>query len=384
MTAVAWPRAREIAHAAGSPLPGRAVDVAEGTGRVLAAPVRALASLPPFTAAAMDGWAVSGPGPWRVIGSILAGHPPAPAALGPGTALGIATGAAVPASTDAVVPLETGHVSDDLLVADVVAGRHLRVAGEEAAAGDVLLQAGTVLTPAGAGLAAAGGNDQVVVHALPRVHALVTGDELLRSGLPGAGRVRDAVGPALPAVVAAYGAALVATEQVRDDPDVLAHAIAVADADVVVVVGASSIGPADHLPRALFRLSAQTLVGGVRVRPGHPQTLARLPDGRLLVGLPGNPLAAFAAMATVLAPLLAGLGARPLPPLLCARAGVPLTAAIGDHRLVPVQLREGNADPTGHSGSAMLRGAAVADGFGVVEPGRDVAGGEPIWILPLP
>ena len=54
------------------------------------------------------------------------------------------------------------------------------------------------LTPTVVGLAAAGGLDAVPVRPRPGVAGLLTGDELVHAGGSGGGRVRDAVGPALP------------------------------------------------------------------------------------------------------------------------------------------------------------------------------------------
>jgi len=220
------------------------------------------------------------------------------------------------------------------------------------------------------------------VHPSPRVVALVTGDELLTSGLPGDGRVRDAVGPLLPGVVAAYGGRLVALRRVGDSREELRAALSAADADLVLTSGASSVGRADHLAHVLADLGAEVLVDGVDVRPGHPQTLARLPDGRLLVGLPGNPLAALSALVTLVAPLLARLGGRAAPALARAVLTDPVPGARTGTRLVPVRLSDGLARPTGHAGAAMLRGAAVAHALAVVD--GDHAAGDVVRLLPLP
>ncbi|MCA1719788.1 MAG: molybdopterin molybdotransferase MoeA [Actinobacteria bacterium] len=364
-----WAQARQIAYEAGRPLPPVEVPLSEAAGCVLAEALWSLVPLPPFDTAAMDGWAVRGPGGWRVRGRVLAGAPAA-APLQDGEAVEVATGAQVPAGTDAVLPYEHGVLAGDELVGEVVPGRHVRRTGEECSARSAVLGSRTLLTPAAIGLAAALGHDVLRVHPKPRVAALVTGDELLRSGLPGDGRIRDAVGPLLSAALD-----LVALDHLGDDADLLAKAVADAEADVVVTTGASSVGRADFLPVVLHALDARLLVDGVDVKPGHPQTLARLPDGRLLVGLPGNPLAALAGVVTVLTPLLAGLSGRPLPALSPGRLTEPLAGA-GWTRLVPVAVHGGLARPTGHGGSAMLRGAAVADAFAVVT--RDLAAGDEV------
>ena len=375
-----WAQARRLAWSAGQPLPVAEVALHDALGCVLAAPLWALAALPAFDTAAMDGWAVRGRGPWRVVGRTLAGAPPPPP-LVDGQAREVATGAAVPDACEGVVPVEHGVLLGDELTADPPLGRHVRRTGEECAPRTAVLAAGTVLRPAALGLAAALGHDALQVRPRPRVAALVTGDELLSAGLPAAGRVRDAVGPLLPGAVDGLGGALTSLRLVGDTRAALVQALQQAGGDVVVTSGASSRGPADHLAGALGELGAQVLLDGVAVRPGSPQTLARLPDGRLLVGLPGNPLASLAALVTVVGPVLAALAGRQLPELGCARTTDALTAG-RQTRLVPVRVAAGLARPTGHGGAAMLRGAAVADAFAVVED--DVAAGESVRLVALP
>jgi molybdopterin molybdotransferase len=369
LTDLPWPQAWRIAYATADPLPPRRLPLAAAIGAVLAEPLVARSALPPFDTAAMDGYAVAGPGPWRVVGRQLAGAEP-PAAPAPGEAVEIATGALAPPWVDAVLPYEDAAVSDGRLVGDVAPGRHIRRAGEECGAGEELVGAGAPVTAATAGLAAAVGHDDLLAHPAPVVAPLVSGDELLAAGLPRDGRVRDALGPVLPALVAGCGGRPEPVRRLPDRADALADAIAAAAGDVVVTTGGSSVGPADHLPRVLAELGAKALVRGVACRPGHPQLLARLPDGRWLVGLPGNPLAALVGVVTLLAPLLARLAGRPMPRTTSATLAGALNPSPTLTRLVPVAFDlTGLALPLAHGGSAMLRGAARADALAVLPPG---------------
>jgi molybdopterin molybdotransferase len=381
VTATPWAGARRTAYEAVAPLPAVELPLADALGLALAGDLWALTALPAFDTAAMDGWAVRGPGPWRVAGGVLAGDAPPPP-LADGAAVEIATGAMVPDGCDGVLPYEDAALLDDEVTGPAPLGRHVRRTGEECPPRTVVLPGGSLLSPAALGLAAAVGHDVLRAVPRPRVAALVTGSELLTAGLPGAGRVRDAVGPLLPGAVAHLGGVLVSASVLPDDRAALVEAVTAADADLVVTSGASSVGRADHLSAALGELGAEVLVDGVAVKPGHPQLLARLPDGRLLVGLPGNPLAALSALVTLVGPVLARLGGRALPAPGGALAGAPLAAVPGVTRLVPVRLSAGRAMPTGHGGAAMLRGAAVADAFAVVD--TELSAGDPVPVLLLP
>lgn len=373
-----WDLARQTARSAAKPLEAVEVLLTEGLGLALASGVRALASQPTCDTSAMDGYAVAGSGPWVIVGRVAAGDPVPGVRLRVGEAFGVATGAPVPDGAELVIPVERCSVDGGLLQVATSAqstgnqpraallqpGKHIRRRGEDWSSGDELIPAGSLITPPVLGLAAGAGHDTLLVHRRPQVAVIVTGDELLHQGPPRPGRVRDAIGPMLPGLLA--GADL-NTTHLHDDPDALANALTSAQADVLVTCGATSVGPADHLRRVLKTLDAEILVSGVACRPGHPMLLAVLPDGRCVVGLPGNPFAALAAVLTLLQPLFGTLAGRTGRPPITAQLN-DLNAHPTDTRLVPV-IRTGNqAVPAGHDRPGSLWGAAKADALAVVPP----------------
>ncbi|NYI05355.1 molybdopterin molybdotransferase MoeA [Allostreptomyces psammosilenae] len=418
--------ARRLA-AAVAPLPIRDdLPLTAAVGHVLARPLMALTDLPPFDAAAMDGWAVVGDGPWTVVGQVLAGSPP-PEHLGPGQAVGIATGARMPVGATAVLRREhgstapgprpgAGPVLTPTPDAVLAPGRDVRPRGLECRTGDELVPSGTPITPALVGLAAAAGYDALPAHPRPTVQLLVLGDELLTDGLPRGGRVRDALGPMLPPWLERLGARVTGCRVVGDDLPALRAALEEATADVVVTTGGTASGPVDHVHRALELVGGRLVVDEVMVRPGHPMLLARLPgrgpdtqaggtqaggtqargtqgEGiptpgtpaptRHLVGLPGNPLAAVAGVVTLLAPLLRALAGSPEPGSFPAEAAADLPGHPHDTRLLPVVLSEWGAAPVEHTGPGMLRGLATADGLAVV-PAPGARRGDVVEIMEVP
>jgi molybdopterin molybdotransferase len=383
-----WPEARRLASQV-APLPAIRVPLSDALGLVLAADLRALGDLPASDNSAMDGWAVAGSPPWRVMADLAAGRVHA-TRLRPGQCVRISTGAAVPAGAAAVLPVEES-VQDRTGVrplgsaAEPTPGIHIRRTGEEARPGDVLLDAGTVVTPPVLGLAAATGHDSLLVVPSAVVDVLVLGDELLDSGVAGPGRTRDALGPQLPGWLAALGAPARSVRRLPDDLDRLAAAIQGSDADVLVTTGGTSRGPGDHLHAALAHAGGELAVDGVDVKPGHPMMLAALPGGRWLVGLPGNPLAACTALLTLAEPLLRALHARQRPEPVTVQLAAAAPGRQGDgHRLLPVAREaSGLAVEQPSCGSAMLRGLARATGLAVIPP-VGASAGAPIHYLQLP
>ncbi|MEV7277071.1 molybdopterin molybdotransferase MoeA [Streptomyces sp. NPDC093111] len=391
--ATPWPEARAVAARAAEPREPVRVPLGQGLGHVLAEPLRALTDLPSFDTSAMDGWAVAGPGPWRIApeGAVLAGHAPA-AELADGDAVRIATGARVPSGATAVVRREhsrTDTAGQLHALRAVVHGQDIRPRGQECGTGDLLLPAGSAVTPVVLGLAAAAGYDELAVRQRPRVEVLVLGDELLAAGLPHEGLIRDALGPMLGPWLAALGAEVLGTRRIGDDADALYAAVTGSTADVVVTTGGTAAGPVDHVHTVLDKAGATLLVDGVKVRPGHPMLLARMEAAsgssapRHLVGLPGNPLAAVSGLLTLAEPLLRALAGAPAP----GPYRLPVRAEVPGHpydtRLVPVVHREDGVEPLHYNGPAMLRGIAVAHGMGVVPPGG-AGPGQPLELLDLP
>ncbi|QHY96887.1 Molybdopterin molybdenumtransferase [Streptomyces sp. S4.7] len=421
--ATPWAEARAIAarsgrSAATAPAPAQApartrrVPLEQALGHVLAEPLVALTDLPSFDTSAMDGWAVSGPGPWSVqpdqvdeadrpddpadtrstpvtrstpTPGILAGHAAA-TPLPDGTAVRIATGARIPPEATAVVRSEhartdsTGHLHAERAV---VQGQDIRPRAQECRSGDRLLPAGAVVTPAVLGLAAAAGYDELLTARRPTVDVLVLGDELLVRGLPHDGLIRDALGPMIAPWLRALGADAIDTRRVADDAHALFRAVTESEADLILTTGGTAAGPVDHVHPVLARAGAELLVDGVAVRPGHPMLLARLASGRHLVGLPGNPLAAVSGLLTLAEPLLRTLGGRVPQPAYHAPVRDEVHGHPYDTRLVPFVHRDDRLVPLRYNGPAMLRGIAVADGLAVVPPGGARQGDE-LEVLDLP
>ncbi|HEX2773471.1 MAG TPA: molybdopterin molybdotransferase MoeA [Micromonosporaceae bacterium] len=389
-----WSAARSLGYAAGLAaatervrLPLQAAD-----GHTLAEPLTARTDLPAFPTSSVDGWAVRGSGPWRPVGRVLAGAEPPPLAAD-GTAVEIATGAMVPAGATGVLRVEeSARTADGRIAGELRATPEWRRPGEEACAGDVLLPAGSPVNPGVIGLAASCGYDLLDVRRPPRAAVVVFGDELLTAGHPGAGRVRDALGPVVPAWLRRNGCAVEpAVGPVADTlPDhVRALRTALTNADLVCTTGGTMHGPVDHVHPALAEIGAEYVVNTVAVRPGYPMLLARVPgaDGRprFVAGLPGNPQSAVVALVSLVAPLVAGLLGRPAPPTPPVTLAEPVPGRGDFTHLALVRIdAAGAAHPVRHTGSAMLRGLAQADGFAVIEPGTRGEPGDRVPVVPLP
>lgn len=383
--ATPWHEARRIASAAASVLPLERVQLSEAIRRVLGEPLRALTDVPHYASSAMDGWAISGEGPWRFQPR---------GALTPGSARLVVTGGLIPDGCDAVLRSESGAVRPGAAGPELVsistsgephAGQHIRPVAGEAAEDDTVIEAGVELNPAHIAVAAVCGHDAVSVVRQPRVALLFTGDEVTEQGIPAPGMVRDSFGPQLPGLFAMLGATVARRQRVADTLAATIAAISAAptESDLLVTTGGTGDSAVDHLHVALGVLGAEILIQRVAMRPGGPTMLARLPDGRLLIGLPGNPLAAMLGLLTLASPLVAVLGGRAA----VVQRSVPVAHRLdgrpGSTLLVPYRLEAGRAVASGWLGSGMMRGLADAAGVLVV-PGAGIDPSASAEVVDLP
>ena len=118
-------------------------------GRYLAEDLVAQRTQPPADLSAMDGYAVGGDGPWKLVGESRAGAP-FQDELKPGEAARISTGAHMAAGSDRVLIQENAEVigTEIRCFQDMPAsGRHVRRKGFDFATGNVVLAAGMQITP---------------------------------------------------------------------------------------------------------------------------------------------------------------------------------------------------------------------------------------------
>ncbi len=313
-------------------LPAQQLLLAQAAGCVSAESLRSRLNVPDFDNAAMDGFALRSadtaaarpdqPITLTRVATVAAGDMPG-AGLVAGQAIEIMTGAPLPTGCDAVIPLEQA-VSDDQdsqvrFAMPAQPGQNVRRAGEDFFADTELVGAGQRLGPEQLMACAAGGLDQVSARPLPRVAVLNTGAELATDGAPsGSGQIRDANGPYLRSALPACGALLTSQSLAGDGIDVISQAIAAAaaDADLVITSGGVSAGRFDTVPAAIESLGGTTVFHKLAIRPGKPVLLAQLPEGRWLLGLPGNPMAVAVGLRFIGVPLLralSGLGAEQWP-----------------------------------------------------------------------
>jgi len=331
----------------------------------------------------MDGYAVAGDGPWRIVGEVKAGAP-MKEELAAGTAVGIATGAVIPAGTFAVLRWENAQVVEDMVSGKVKEDAEIRPAGLECRNGEVIAKAGTVLSPGWIGLLASAGFDSLEVIRKPRVEIILLGDELQLAGIPSDGLVRDSLGPQLPAWLQRMGVDVVATTYVADEISLVVAAIerACTRADVVITTGGTAAGPRDHVHGAISALGGSLLIDGVKARPGYHMLLATLWNVSIL-GLPGNPQSAILSLITLGEPLFDSLCGRPIKELKSVTTQHEIATAPGFTKLVLGNLHGSEFEESQYLGSAMLRGLAHSTGIAVAAPGINKAGSTVLW-LPLP
>jgi molybdopterin molybdotransferase len=394
----------------------------EALNRVLADDVVSPFDVPPHDNSAMDGYALAGAGlrsghelQLKVVGTALAGKA-WQGTVGPGECLKIMTGAIMPAGLDTVVPQEFVSVQGDSITVParlLSAGDNRRLRGEDLMQGRPALSKGELLTPARLGLVASLGMKTVSTLRPLRVAYFSTGDEILSLGEPPReGAVYDSNRYTVFGMLRRLGCEVIDMGVVRDEPALLEAAFtnAAAQSDAIITSGGVSVGEADYT-KAMMKKLGDVAFWRVAMRPGRPMAVGRIiqakstpgprpvdagssqnhsnPNGAILFGLPGNPVAVMVTFLAFVRPaLLQMMGSTAAaPPLLKARSleamrkkpgrteyqrGTVSTAADGT-----LQVKT-----TGNQGSGVLSSMAQANGLIVLHHGQgNVAAGEDVDVM---
>ncbi|MCA9183486.1 MAG: molybdopterin molybdotransferase MoeA [Planctomycetales bacterium] len=300
------------------------IPAPQAAGRVLSSDLLADRDSPASSVSAMDGYALrfaeltSGKpcGIFQIAAVVAAGTPAPP--LPPGQAIKLFTGAPVPSEADIVIKREdtsetASRVTINLAREEISVGQHIRPQGENIRCGTTVLPAGTVLTPQAMVAVAAFGRKEVHVFRKLKVVVLNTGDELAEMGDPvAAWQIRDSNGPFLESWLANKPwIEFLERRRVADTLDCVSDQLqeCCEIADAVILTGGVSMGDADYVPDAIRSLGGEIVFHRLPIRPGKPVLGAHI-RGKLLLGLPGNPVSVGVTARTIGLPLLEHMAGR--------------------------------------------------------------------------
>ena len=373
------------------------IEIEQGFGRILAAPVLADRDYPPFDRSTRDGFAVrsadvQSPGArLECIGELRAGGLFEATVL-PGQCVEIMTGAAVPRGADAVVMIEYTKRDGRTITLERAAqnGDHIVSRGSEARAGALLVAPKTRLGYAEMALAAQAGATRLDVFAAPRLAILSTGDEVVDARTkPGPLQVRNSNGISIEILARTAGAETIQLGNAPDDKGALRLAIERGlQEDILVLSGGVSMGKYDLVEQVLADLGAQFHFTGVEIRPGRPAVFGTCRN-KLVFGLPGNPVSTMVTFELFVLPavdLFNGATARPLP-VFRARLATPVREKGPVTHFLPARIewegREARVTQLPWQGSGDIVALGLANGFLIVGPERpEIAPGEWVDVLP--
>ncbi len=373
------------------------LPAAEAVGRVLATEQRSRLDLPPFDKSAMDGYAIC-PGDqreeYRLLATVAAGQAPREP-LVPGCAVKVMTGAPVPSGAGRVIMREfTEESGSTVRVLRHGGAPNICLHGEDARVGDLILPAGRVITPADAANLVSCGIVEAPVAAPVRIAIISTGDEIVDDPariVPG--KIMNSNGPMLAALSAAWGLEVVRQLCVPDDLPATVAALrgSLDAAEIVAVSGGVSVGDFDYVLAAMDEVGLAVQFDSVAIKPGRPTVLAMPPQpgpsGKVVFGLPGNPVSGFVMFHLFVLRAAARLRASDWP---LRQIRLPLAQPFRrrkDDRLafIPAAMDDdGRVEPLQYHGSAHLLALREADGLFQVPIGTaELSAGEIVVFTPL-
>ncbi|MSU60799.1 MAG: molybdopterin molybdenumtransferase MoeA [Pedosphaera sp.] len=373
--------------------------LAEAHGRYLSGTLISEVDLPAFDNSAMDGFAVragdvsqasrENPVLLKLIGRVAAGETPA-TPVSVGTCVRVFTGSPLPEGSDAVVMQEDtqseGQAKGCVAVLDCVRPwENIRFRAEDVRLGGQVADAGDLVTPGKIALLAAVGFGEIMVGRQPVLGIIATGSELCLAGEPlSPGQIYESNRFALAALSQRCGVKPRVYPIVPDNLVAIkaALSIAIAECDVVVTAGGVSVGEFDFVKSAFAELGGELDFWRVAIKPGKPFAFGRC-DGKLLFGLPGNPVSAFVTFLTLVRPALLRMqGARDVD--LPVRHGILVEPLLnhGDRRhFVRVQIdSRGEVRSAGTQASHLLKSLSLANGLVDLAPGAALSTGGPVRV----
>ncbi|MEL6203539.1 MAG: gephyrin-like molybdotransferase Glp [Pseudomonadota bacterium] len=371
------------------------VALFDAAGRICAEDIHSARAIPQGDNAAVDGYAFAHSdyvilaGRFNASGTTSAGTPPSP--LAPKTAREIYTGALMPEGADTVAMQEDCRLVGQMvhIPAGLQRGANCRLKGEDVQPGTRIISAGHVITPAHIAALASIGLEQVNVRAKLRVGVLSTGNEIVQPGSATAThQVYDANRPMLRSLLAVPSVEAIDLGHLPDDLEKLKTVLKTASEklDMIVATGGASRGGEDHMLDALDHLGKRHL-WQIAIKPGRPMMLGQI-DNCILLGLPGNPVAAHVCSLLYVRPAMArlmGVDQRPPRPFMLP-AAFQITKKKKDRREFARGWRDnkGFAQKFSRDGSGLISGL-VASG-GLIELPEDissVAKGDLVRFIPL-
>ncbi len=375
------------------------VPLDASAGRILAKDVYSPENLPRFLRSAMDGYAVkasclsgasqSVPVTFKLIGEAKMGQKTYISLTDDGVVY-VPTGAMLPEGADAVVMIEhTSRLGDEIFVYSPVRwGENIIAKGEDYREGELLLSRGSILTSAKIGVLAAAGVTEVPVVRPMKFSFISTGDEIIDIGeTVDGGRIRDINSHLLKAMIKTLGEE-VNSVIIKDDFNGLVAAIrkALDASDVVVISGGSSVGVRDYTKRAILEFTDDLFIEGIALKPGKP-TMAASVGEKLVLGLPGNPMAASVAFDKVfIEGAFDAFGVKP-PLRIHARAKINFPSASGRATVMPLRLeatKDGYLATPLFYKSGLIRMLSEADGYTIIDENEEgIPKGKLLEVYPL-
>jgi molybdopterin molybdotransferase len=365
------------------------IHILEALGRVLAHEIKATRDIPADDNSAMDGYScrhedVAGarsatPVRLRLIGEAPAGKP-FTGAIGSGEVVRITTGGVIPAGADTVIMVEDTELDGEFVTffTDPGKGSHIRSAGEDVKAGEVVLQRGHVIRPPEIGMLATLGHAYAHVFQRPIVAILSTGDELVDLDEPLAqGKIVSSNSYSLAAQVAECGAIPLSLGIASDDAQEQRSRIYDGlRADVIITSGGVSVGKYDLVKDALSEIGMKVKFWKVAMKPGKPLVFGTI-GNKPVFGLPGNPTSAMISFEQFVRPaLLKMMGhTKIFRPTTEAILAEEVSSVPGRLHLARCKLFQEDgkimALSTGTQSSGALRSMVLADGLMILAPIQD-------------
>ncbi len=358
------------------------VKIENSVGRILSTDIFSEYDFPPYNRAAMDGFAfryadLDESQTLTVREEILAGHP-LKVELKKGECVRIMTGGAVPEPCDTVIEIESCEIDGERvkIKKPVSQFANIAVKGEDLKKGELALKKGCVLTSNKINLIASLGMRYIKVKRKLRIGILSTGDELVDVDEEiDYGQIRNSSKYSLMAQILGINQDFFDLGISKDDEEEIKSKVkaGMAECDILLITGGSSVGDKDLTLKVLKDLNAQILVSKLAIKPGAPTIIAKF-ENKWIFGLPGNPVSTYLSFLVSVTPLVEKLtGSDEIgKPVLKGKFGGTFKKRGNRTDFVPCYVKDGIIKEIKYNGSGDFTSLANANAFFIIYPGTEI------------
>ena len=280
--------------------------------RTLADKIISSINVPAYSNSAVDGYAINykeysnGNREFAIVGKSSAGHP-FNKKIKKLASIRVLTGAMIPSKIDTVIMEEDCNLNEGILILpnSIKKGINYRYLGEDIKKNTTIFKKGHKIRPQDLGVLSSLGITKIKAYKKLKVTIFSSGDELTNINKPlKKGHIYDSNREMIKAFLLKLGYLVTDLGILRDKKHIIIKKLNEASnkSDLIITSGGMSLGDEDHI-KTIIEEKGNIHAWRLAIKPGRPVGFGTY-NNCPIIGLPGNPAAAFITFLMIATPIL--------------------------------------------------------------------------------